>query len=59
MVEIRVSYALISGIQGGIFEKTCEQVLISGVGGLSISGAVDKTVDNFRDGVDKGGLINI
>ena len=33
MVEIRGSYALISGIQGGIFEKTCEQVLISGVGG--------------------------
>ena len=33
MVEIRVIYALISGIQGGIFEKTCEQVLISGVGG--------------------------
>ena len=28
-------------------------------GGLSISGAVDKTVDNFRDDVDKGGLINI
>ena len=28
-------------------------------GGLSISGAVDKTVDNFRDGVDKDGLINI